>query len=202
MDTIHAPVYDERWGSYLNPTHERCVRSLVSRLAPGARVLDAACGTGKYWPILLQAGLEVMGVDQSLGMLRVAVTKHPKVKIDRLALQDLWPRSPGVFDAVLCIDALENIGPEDWPLVVAGLHESLRPGGAAYVTVELPEPDDERGQPDDPHANLVDGEVLRDGAYHYYPTIQRATTWLQEAGFSFIDGVVEGDGYAHFLMSG
>lgn len=41
-------------------------------------VLDAACGTGKYWPMLLGAGLRVMGVDQSQAMLDVATRKHPE----------------------------------------------------------------------------------------------------------------------------
>lgn len=56
-------MYDDRWGGYLNPTHERCVRRVVNALPAGARVLDAACGTGKYWPILLEAGLTVVGVE-------------------------------------------------------------------------------------------------------------------------------------------
>jgi ubiquinone/menaquinone biosynthesis C-methylase UbiE len=71
FDTMHAPVYDDRWGGYVNPTHEACVRTLVASLPAGARVLDAACGTGKYWPTLLAAGLEVVGTDQSQAMLDV-----------------------------------------------------------------------------------------------------------------------------------
>jgi len=199
FDTIHAPVYDDRWGGYLNPTHERCVRDLVAGLPAGARVLDAACGTGKYWPILLGAGLTVLGTDQSQAMLDVAAAKHPEVPTRRIALQDLAIADLRDVDAALCIDSIENVGPEDWPGVLAGLRGSVRPGGAAYLTVELPDPDD----PDvleDTDAPLVAGEVLSGGAYHYYPSVGEATSLLRDAGFR-VDEVLQGDGYAHLLLS-
>jgi len=199
FDTLHAPVYDDRWGSYLNPTHERCVRSLIEGLTPGARVLDAGCGTGKYWPILLDAGLDVVGTDQSQAMLDVATAKHPGVTTRRASLQDLAAHDLTCFDALMCVDALENVGPEDWPGVVAGLRGTLRPGGSAYVTVELPDPDDV-GVTDDPDAPLVAGEVLIGGAYHYYPSVRDATAWLRRGGFR-LDEVLEGDGYTHVLMA-
>jgi cyclopropane fatty-acyl-phospholipid synthase-like methyltransferase len=204
FDTLHAPAYDERWGSYLNPTHERCVRNVISQLPAGARVLDAACGTGKYWPLLLDAALEVVGTDQSQAMLDVAHAKHPDVTTYLVALQDLADAGLPPFDAVLCVDAIENVGPEDWPGVVAGLRGLVRPGGAAYLTVELPDPDDvhdteDTGGVSTGQAPLVPGEVLSDGAYHYYPSIEGAVAILRDAGFS-VDEVVEGDGYAHLLM--
>ena len=104
------------------------------------------------------------------------------------------------FDALLCIDAIENVGPEDWPRVVAGLRATLSSGAPAYVTVELPE-ENEPDEPDHADAPLVAGEVLSDGAYHYYPSVSDATALLREGGFR-IDEVLDGDGYAHVLMSG
>jgi cyclopropane fatty-acyl-phospholipid synthase-like methyltransferase len=198
FDTLHAPVYDDRWGAYLNPTHERCVRRLVSGLTPGASVLDAACGTGKYWTVLLEAGLDVTGVDQSQAMLDVAQAKHPGVTTRRVALQDLAADDLTGFDALLCVDAMENVGPEDWLPVASGLHGTLRPGGTAYLTVELPDP----GGPDpadDLDAPLREGEVVSGGAYHYYPPVAEATATLRRAGFTVAE-VLEGDGYAHLLM--
>jgi hypothetical protein len=46
------------------------------------------CGTGKYWPILLAAGLTLLGTDQSQAMLDVATAKHPHVTTRLLAVQD------------------------------------------------------------------------------------------------------------------
>jgi cyclopropane fatty-acyl-phospholipid synthase-like methyltransferase len=200
FDTMHAPVYDDRWGGYINPSHELNVRTLIARLRPGARVLDAACGTGKYWPMLLEAGLVVVGADQSRAMLDVAAAKHPDVAVHTAALQELAEAVElSGFDAVLCIDAMENVGPEDWPGVVTGLRGALRRGGAGYLTVELPDPD-VPDRPDPIDGPLVTGEVITGGAYHYYPDVEVATALIQAGGFR-VDEVHEGDGYAHLLLS-
>jgi SAM-dependent methyltransferase len=45
------------------------VARVLRLIGPGATVLDAPCGTGKYFPMLAAAGVRVAGVDQSAGML-------------------------------------------------------------------------------------------------------------------------------------
>jgi ubiquinone/menaquinone biosynthesis C-methylase UbiE len=199
MDTLHAPVYDERWGSHINPTHRACVDAYVSKLGPGATVLDAACGTGKYWPILLEAGLKVIGVDHSRGMLETATRKHPQVLVVHGALQDLSKHIPAdtTVDGLLCIDAMENVGPEDWPTVLRQFAVVLEPCGWAYLTVEVPEgnvvmDDDAESAP------LVPGEVLEDGGYHFYPDAERVRDWLDNQDLD-VRAESEGDGYLHFL---
>jgi SAM-dependent methyltransferase len=199
MDSLHAPIYDQRWGSYINPTHRACVDALLALVPPGGLVLDAACGTGKYWPMILDAGLQVVGADQSAAMLKVAQAKHPGVRIIHAALQNLRVSLPETVDALICIDALENIGPEDWPVVLDGLASTLRPGSPAYVTVELRE-DDIAMDPEAITAPLVEGEVLEDGAYHFYPQVDTARSWLTEHGFT-VTSETEGDGYHHFLLT-
>src|SRR5918994_1393549 len=87
-DELHAPSYDEHWGD-IDPTHRACVDRLVASTPDGGLVVDAACGTGKYWPQLLAAGRRVLGVDQSAGMLARARAKHPSVPARTLALQEL-----------------------------------------------------------------------------------------------------------------
>ena len=76
-------------------------------------MLDAACGTGKYFGMVLEAGRRVVGNDQSAGMLARARARFPAVPLERVGLQEL--AFNGEFDAVMCIDAMENVPPEDWP---------------------------------------------------------------------------------------
>ena len=194
FDELHASRYDEQWG-HVNPTHARFVERLVGQLSAGDRVLDAGCGTGKYWPALLAAGLEVFGVDQSAGMLSRAAAKHPGVATRRLALQDLAAANElrEGCDGLLCVDVLENVGPEDWPGVLAGLVRTLRPDGLGYITVEIPD------QPVHAERPLAPGEVIEDGAYHYYPDEDSVRSWLAEAGFA-IEAEEVGDGYWHLLV--
>jgi SAM-dependent methyltransferase len=196
FDTLLSPDYDEDWGT-ISPSHAAFITRLTTLIRPGGDVLDAACGTGKYWPTLLTAGLRVTGTDQSAGMLAQARRKHPDIPARVLALQDLAAAADlrGRFDGQLCVDALEYIAPEDWPGVVAGLAATLKPRAPAYVTVEVP--DGLLPAPVDPRQ--VSGEHFEGGGYHYYPARDQARDWLAAAGFR-IEDEQEADFYWHFLL--
>jgi len=194
FDTIHSPRYDENWGA-ISPSHAAFVARLAGLVRQGGAVLDAACGTGKYWPALLAAGLRVTGVDQSAGMLAQAHRKRPEVPARVLALQDL-ATLPGRFDGLLCVDALENVAPEDWPVVTAGFAVVLRERAPAYVTVELP--GGPLPPPRDPRQ--VPGEVIEGGGYHYYPSRHLVRGWLEAAGFA-IAAEADADHYWHLLLT-
>jgi SAM-dependent methyltransferase len=196
FDTLHSPGYDENWGT-ISPSHAAFVARLTALLRPGGDVLDAACGTGKYWPAVLAAGLRVTGADQSAGMLAQARRKHPDVPARVLTLQDLAAAADlrGRFDGLLCVDALEYIAPEDWPGVVAGLAAAVKPRAPAYVTVEVP--DGPLPAPVDPRQ--VPGEHFEGGGYHYYPARDQARDWLAAAGFR-VEDEQEADYYWHFLL--
>jgi SAM-dependent methyltransferase len=194
LDAVHSPRYDENWGA-ISPSHAAFVARLAGLVRQGGAVLDAACGTGKYWPALLAAGLQVTGVDASAGMLAQARRKYPEVPSRVLALQDL-ATLPDRFDGLLCVDALECVAPEDWPAVTAGFARVLRPKAPAYVTVELPggplpPPTDPRQLPE---------ELIEGGGYHYYPPRDQVRHWLAEAGFAVIEEA-DADHYWHLLLT-
>jgi ubiquinone/menaquinone biosynthesis C-methylase UbiE len=199
-DTIHAFTYDDQYGE-IGPTHRRFVADLLERCQPGGTVLDAACGTGKYFAMVLDAGRRVVGTDQSTGMLARARARFPVVPLERVGLQEL--AFDAEFDAVMCIDAMENIPPEDWPRVVGNLRRALRPGGHLYLTVE--QVDDEeldrefadataRGLP------VVRGEESRDG-YHYYPSREQVGYWMEEGMLVVVaEDSSPGDGYGYLHL--
>jgi SAM-dependent methyltransferase len=196
FDTLLSADYDEKWGT-ISPSHAAFVARLTALTLPGGDILDAACGTGKYWPALLEAGLRVTGADQSAGMLAQARRKHPGISARVLALQDLAGATALAdrFDGLLCVDALEYVAPEDWPGVAAGLASVLKPRAPAYVTVEAP--DGPLPAPVDPRQ--VPGEHYQGAGYHYYPAREQARDWLATAGFR-IGAEHESDYYWHFLL--
>ncbi len=199
MDTIHASTYDREWG-VISPTHEDFVYRLLDLTRPKGTVLDAACGTGKYWPLVLDSGRAVVGVDQSVGMLRVAREKHPDVGVAQLGLQELAFRKS--FDGVMCIDSLENVGPEDWSTVLARLRDAGRKGTYLYMTVELGDEDNlyrayEKAQ--GVGHPVVPGEDFDGVGYHYYPEAKAIRNWLDATGLELVH-VSEGDQYQHFLL--
>jgi 2-polyprenyl-3-methyl-5-hydroxy-6-metoxy-1,4-benzoquinol methylase len=103
------------------------VARVLALIPPGGTVLDATCGTGKYFAMLAAAGHSVTGADQSAGMLARARARGIAFSLEHTSLQEL--SYVGRFDAVLTIDAMEHIPPEDWPGVLANLHRAVRPGG-------------------------------------------------------------------------
>jgi hypothetical protein len=54
--------------------------------------------------MILQAGRQVVGVDQSGGMLTEARAKHPEVTVEKVGLQELT--FVAEFDAAICVDAM------------------------------------------------------------------------------------------------
>jgi hypothetical protein len=98
---------------------------------------------------------------------------------------------------------MENIFPEDWPLVLQNFVHALHAKGHIYLTVEIETAEElhiayEAGKR--LNLPLIYGEYAHHGGYHYYPTDEQVRKWLEEASLSVLD-VVEGDGYRHYLLA-
>lgn len=201
-DVRWAPTYDESV-TYSNLMHQEFIQKFLSLLPDDCTILDAACGTGRYLPFLIQKTQSIVAIDQAAGMLARAQAKFPVVRCEKLGLQEMAYRE--AFDGAICMDAIENVCPEDWPLVLGNFHQALKPHGYFYFTVETIEMADEdevrqafeRAQ----QAGLpvVYGEWPDEEVYHYHPTRQRVRDWTEQAGFDIIK---DGNGeiyYYHVL---
>jgi ubiquinone/menaquinone biosynthesis C-methylase UbiE len=203
--TLEAPSYDDRYDP-ATPEHVTFVARLIDTCPPAGTVLDAACGTGPYVGTVLEAGRRVVGTDQSAGMLARARSKHPEVRFEQIGLQEL--AFEGAFDAAMCIDAMENVPPEDWPDVLGNLRRAVRPGGHVYLTVEEIDRHQIESAFDEATAlgvPFVHGEVITGdtAGYHYYADRDRIQGWLGGAGLTVVDEAdeqLEGYGYHHLLV--
>jgi ubiquinone/menaquinone biosynthesis C-methylase UbiE len=106
------------------------------QVRPGERVLDAGCGTGRSFGAMLAQGAELVGVDFSAGMLRVARRKHPAAALVQADLQRGWPFRDGSFDTVVCALVGEHLGELD--RVFGETRRVLRPGGRLIFSVYHP----------------------------------------------------------------
>jgi SAM-dependent methyltransferase len=202
-----SAAYDAEGGNYPTPLHRSFVDRMLATTPDGGLVLDAACGSGKWFSPVVEAGRRVVGVDQSAGMLAQAHAKGLAERTERVGLQDLAFEQE--FDGAMVVDAMENVSPEDWPRVARNLARALKPGGHLFLTLE--EQDDEVGI-DETHRQLVAsgqpavrGEVIEGdvAGYHYYPGRMQALQWLTDAGLSPIAEEYDdhGDwGYRLFLL--
>jgi SAM-dependent methyltransferase len=104
--------------------------SLCARLAaPGARILDAGCGTGRVAIRLAELGYDCMGVDLDESMLAEARRVAPGLTWLHADLATL-SLEPGGFDLVVAagnVVPLLAAGTES--ATVAHLADGLRPGG-------------------------------------------------------------------------
>jgi SAM-dependent methyltransferase len=203
QESALASVYDEYWGE-IEDTHRAFVQRFCSMLPSDGRVLDAACGTGKYVGMVLESGCSVLGVDHTGSYLDRVRMKFPGVPTEKHDLQEL-PYRDG-FDGVMCVDAMEFVPPEEWPVVLGRFRRALRPGGWLYLTVELQSEDEVRAANEEARRAglpVVDGEVIwhdPDAYYHYYPSVEQVRAWVIGAGFVIEDdaeGPWHEEGYAY-----
>jgi SAM-dependent methyltransferase len=111
---------------------------LIERgVLPGARLLDAGCGTGRYARELARRGYRVHGIDRSPDLLDVAATQSgDRTGAVSFALGDILTLPVGEYDAILCRGVLNDfIEDEDRHAVCSSLAHALRPGGILVLDV-------------------------------------------------------------------
>ena len=119
---------------------------LTDSLTTGSRVLDLGCGTGMPTARqLTDAGLEVVGVDLSDRMVRLAQGYVPVGTFHQLDLADLRPGGPrdlGRFDAVAAFFSLLMLPRAEIPLALATIRQLLVPGGLFALSMVEADVDD------------------------------------------------------------
>jgi 2-polyprenyl-3-methyl-5-hydroxy-6-metoxy-1,4-benzoquinol methylase len=100
----HAPHYEENEFTKWTKTEVSFLLDLFP-LAPGSRVLDLGCGTGRHSIELASRGYSVVGIDISPGMLEVARgaanARSVEVEFIESAIQDYRASEP--FDLAICL---------------------------------------------------------------------------------------------------
>lgn len=228
-----SPLYWVTFGKYENAAHRAFLRKFLDLVKeargagePGA-ILSAACGAGRYDGLLLEAGHSVLGIDQSARMLAQAREhfpreRYPQLRYEKMGLQEM--DFVEAFDGAICVDALEHVPPEDYPGILRGLQEALKPGGVLYFTVDQADAGEIQASYERARARglpvvfgevadkveqayqqaralgrpLLHGELADAAVYHYYPPLEQVREWVMQAGLAVIDEGA-GSGYYHFI---
>jgi SAM-dependent methyltransferase len=120
-------------------------------VAPGARVLDVACGSGRHLRWFAQRGSHVTGVDRDAAALEVA--RDCGAELIHADIENgPWPLARRRFDAVVVTNYL-------WRALVPAIVESVDAGGVLiYETFALG--NERYGKPSNPDFLLRPGELL------------------------------------------
>jgi hypothetical protein len=170
-----APAYDEH--EYPSDLQREWVARVLRLMPPGGIVLDAPCGTGKYFAMVAAAGHQVAGVDQSAGMLAQARARGIAFQLEQAALQD-----PVIRLRIRCGHHRRRDGEHPARRLAAGAGQSAPgrpPGRVMYLTVE----EVDQAEIDQAFQSLsarglpvVRGEIIEGdvAGYHYYPGREQA----------------------------
>jgi len=169
----------------------------LEELAPGARVLDCAAGTGPVAVGLALRGFDVVATDASAGMVERtrALAEREGVALDarECRWEELEAQGFDPFDAVLCVgNSLAHApGRTARQAALGAMAAVLRPGGLLVLTSR----NFELMRATDPGLQTFDRVVERDGRrgvviYSWW----LAKDWEDEHGFDVAVALVGDDG--------
>lgn len=161
MYTDHADLYDLIYSAKDYAAEAQRLHALLASLGvpDGARLLDAACGTGRH---LAELGrwYQTLGFDQSEAMLRIA-RRRVEAPLWRADLQDFTLAEP--VDAATCLFSAIGYLTDEAALRRAAdcFAAAIRPGGALLVEPWLTLERWDTGRPFAQSANSPELSVAR-----------------------------------------
>lgn len=129
----------------------------ATRILPGSRILDVACGTGRHAIAAAQLGADVTAADRDGDRLDAArqFAGEAGVRIDfqQADLEQAWPEW-GAFDCVLVFNYLDR---PRFPRIL----QAVKPGGLLIVESFLTTQREQGWGPDADAHLLLPGELAR-----------------------------------------
>ncbi len=145
MTETRRPFYTEyAWAFDLlidRPVRKECAHIaawLVDRgILPGAPLLDAGCGTGRYAIELARRGYDVHGLDLSPELIEVATAATPSSPVRvSFAVGDISVLSSARYGGILCRGVLNDVIDDSArEAIFAAFATALTPGGVLILDV-------------------------------------------------------------------
>jgi SAM-dependent methyltransferase len=123
--------------SQLEPSRSAVSAWFARAFAPGARVLDIGCGSGRDLVALLAQGCDAYGVEPHADMREAALRAHPALapRICAGALPDLLPPFGVHYDGIVCAAVLMHVAAGELPAALDTLCHLLEPAGRLLLAV-------------------------------------------------------------------
>lgn len=127
-----ADLYAKRYGSidYCKSYIDKFVADLIGR-----DVLDVGCGAGQITNYLTQKGFDVVGLDFSQKILRIAKQNYPNCKFIQTDICEFKRESQ--VDGIITKDVLFHLPDEDLIRVLHIFKKLLKPKGSLCIIMDV-----------------------------------------------------------------
>ena len=160
-----APVYDETAG-YLNPEAEILripIKERYREIFRGRNVLEIACGSGYWTPVIGELAKSVMAIDINHDLISMAEDRCKHLPNVRFQITNAYTLDgvPRGFDAAFGFFWWSHIPKEHLQTFLTALHSKLSPGALVMFVDQLRYKGRVRKQ--DNEGNILEQRVLPDG---------------------------------------
>ncbi|MGJ5621597.1 class I SAM-dependent methyltransferase [Sulfitobacter sp. MF3-043] len=148
--------WDARAGTYNDFTGQVTTQAIpmllaMAETAPGKRILDLCCGTGRAAGAAGALGAHAEGIDVSAAMVDAARAAFPTVVFD-VGDAEFIPRENHSYDAAICSFGLMHVGSPD--ALLSEMARVLKPGGRVALSHWI-------GPPESPLFRIVFGTMMK-----------------------------------------
>jgi len=114
----------------LEAAQQRKLAAIADRLGDGREVLEIGCGWGALAHYLAEQGRQVTAISLSEEQLGYARANRSRaIRFERRDYREV----DGLYDAIACVEMVEALGREYWPVFLDCVARSLKPGGRAAL---------------------------------------------------------------------
>ena len=132
---ITLQYYNQNAGSFVSGTvHADLTDTLnrfLSRLEPGAAILDFGCGSGRDTKYFLEHGYQVEAIDGSEELCKIA-SAYTGIPVRQMYFQDLDVREQ--YDGIWACSSLLHLSDGDLDEVLYRIEKALKPQGILYMS--------------------------------------------------------------------
>ncbi|MBU2522925.1 MAG: methyltransferase domain-containing protein [Nanoarchaeota archaeon] len=132
-----ALKYDQDVNPHLILEHEDVLKLVDAK--KDEKILDAACGTGRYTEDFFRKKAKIIGIDFSIKMIEVARKKNTKIDYRVADLTKKLPFPNNYFDKINCGQALKHI--KNLKFTLREFHRVLKKNGKLIFSVTHPDMD-------------------------------------------------------------
>ena len=127
--------YNQNAGSFVSGTvHADLTDTLnrfLSRLEPGAAILDFGCGSGRDTKYFLEHGYQVEAIDGSEELCKIA-SAYTGIPVRQMYFQDLDVREQ--YDGIWACSSLLHLSYGELDEVLYRIEKALKPQGILYMS--------------------------------------------------------------------